>query len=94
MLDAAEAAVGQDATIGGYAYEAGRVTILCVNKWDLASNKDKALSSNACATEMKFLEYAPVAFMSAARRQWCLAVVRLDPARLRSGHPNGSRQAS
>jgi GTP-binding protein len=67
VLDATEAAVGQDATIGGYAHEAGRVTILCVNKWDIAPNKDKAAFVERVRSEMKFLEYAPIAFMSAAQ---------------------------
>ncbi|MCL6543863.1 MAG: ribosome biogenesis GTPase Der, partial [Bryobacteraceae bacterium] len=65
VLDAVEGVVGLDATIGGYAHEDGRAIILCVNKWDLAPNKDKKAFVEKVRTAMKFLEYAPVAFVSA-----------------------------
>ncbi len=65
VLDAAEGVVGLDATIGGYAHEGGRAVVICVNKWDAAPNKDKAAFLEAIRTQMKFLEYAPVAFLAA-----------------------------
>lgn len=65
VLDAAEGIVGLDATIGGYAHEGGRSVILCVNKWDIAPDKNKAAFLQAIRTEMKFLEYAPAAFLAA-----------------------------
>ena len=65
VLDASEGIVGLDATIGGYAHEGGRPIVLCVNKWDISPDKDKAAFLRAVRDEMKFLEYAPVAFLSA-----------------------------
>jgi GTP-binding protein len=65
VLDATEGVVGLDATIGGYAHEGGRAIILCVNKWDAAPSKDKAAFLEAVRREMKFLDYAPVAFLAA-----------------------------
>jgi GTP-binding protein len=65
VLDAAEGIVGLDATIGGYAHEGGRSVILCVNKWDIAPDKNKAAFLQAIRTEMKFLDYAPAAFLAA-----------------------------
>ena len=65
VLDATEGIVGLDATIGGYAHEGGRSVILCVNKWDAVNNKDKSVFLQRIRYEMKFLEYAPVAFLSA-----------------------------
>lgn len=65
VLDAAEGVLGLDATIGGYAHEDGRAIILCVNKWDAAPHKDKKAFVEKVRDAMKFLEYAPVAFVSA-----------------------------
>lgn len=65
VLDAVEGVVGLDATIGGYAHEEGRAIILCVNKWDIAPNKDKRAFVEHVRSQLKFLEYAPVAFLSA-----------------------------
>ena len=65
VLDATEGVVGLDATIAGYAHEEGRALILCVNKWDLKGEKGKRAFTEAIRDELKFLEYAPVAFVSA-----------------------------
>lgn len=65
VLDATEGVVGLDATIGGYAHEDGRAVILCVNKWDVSPVKDKRAFVQKVRDEMKFVEYAPVAFLSA-----------------------------
>ena len=65
VLDATEGVVGLDATIAGYAHEGGRAVILCVNKWDLCGKKGKRAFTESIRDELKFLEYAPVAFVSA-----------------------------
>jgi GTP-binding protein len=67
MIDATEGVVGGDATVAGYAHEEGRCVILCVNKWDAAENKDKKAFAQQIRDEMKFLDYAPIAFLSAAK---------------------------
>ena len=64
VLDAAEGLVGLDATIAGYAHEGGRALILCVNKWDLNNGEKRAFEENA-RDHFKFLDYAPIAFLSA-----------------------------
>ena len=69
MLDASEGVLALDATIAGYAHEEGRAIILCVNKWDLARDRDKRKFREQIQDELKFLEYAPVVFMSAWKRQ-------------------------
>jgi GTP-binding protein len=60
--------VGLDATIAGYAHEGGRALIVCVNKWDDVSgqsgqkkNEFEAEFRDRC----KFLDYAPMVFLSA-----------------------------
>ncbi|MBI2685080.1 MAG: ribosome biogenesis GTPase Der [Acidobacteria bacterium] len=65
IVDATEGPLGQDATIAGYAHEEGRALIVVVNKWDAAPNKDKAKFEEDLRDELKFLEYAQVAFVSA-----------------------------
>ncbi len=65
VLDATTGVVNLDATIGGYAHESGRSVILCVNKWDAAPSKDKAAFVEQLRWQLKFLDYAPIAFLSA-----------------------------
>ena len=65
VLDASEGIVGSDATIAGYAHEEGDSVILCVNKWDLSPEKSRRAFEQKIRDELKFLDYAPVAFVSA-----------------------------
>jgi GTP-binding protein len=65
VLDATEGVVGLDANIAGYAHEDGRAIILCVNKWDASPDKSTETFTTKVRDEMKYLEYAPVAFVSA-----------------------------
>jgi GTP-binding protein len=67
-LDASEGVLGHDATIAGYAHEEGRALIICVNKWDIASQKGKREFTQSIRDELKFLEYAPIVFVSAIKR--------------------------
>ncbi len=65
ILDASEGVVGGDATIAGYAHEEGRAVILVVNKWDITSEASQKAFTQKIRDEMKFLEYAPIIFVSA-----------------------------
>src|SRR6516225_11767790 len=68
VLDATEGVVGLDATIAGYAHEGGRAIILCVNKWDeVEGHKGQKRNEfeHNIRDQFKFLEYAPVVFLSA-----------------------------
>ncbi len=65
VLDASEGMVGLDATIAGYAHEEGRGLVLCVNKWDVAGEKNKRAFTETVRDELKFLDYAQIAFISA-----------------------------
>jgi GTP-binding protein len=64
LLDATDGVVGLDATIGGYAHEGGRGVIICVNKWDAIPAAKKRDFEQQVRDELKFLEYAPVVFLS------------------------------
>ena len=68
ILDATEGVVGLDATIAGYAHEGGRALIICVNKWDEVKGQKgqkKREFEQEIRDEFKFLDYAPIVFISA-----------------------------
>ncbi len=65
VLDATEGVVGLDATIGGYADQEGRAILICVNKWDAVRERDRQAFEQEVRDNLKFLEYAPVVFLSA-----------------------------
>jgi GTP-binding protein len=73
VLDAVEGVNALDATIGGYAHESGRSVVIVVNKWDLVGPArqdggrpaDRNLYEEQLRRALKFLDYAPVVFVSA-----------------------------
>jgi len=68
MLDATEGVVTLDTTIAGYAHEGGRALIVCVNKWDEMkgqSGQKKNEFEQSIRDQFKFLDYAPIVFLSA-----------------------------
>ena len=73
VLDATEGVTGADATIGGYAHESGRSVIIVVNKWDLVTTArtdgkpqaDRDIFEQQLRRVLKYLNYAPVIFLSA-----------------------------
>jgi GTP-binding protein len=68
VLDAAEGVLGLDATIAGYAHEGGRGVIIVVNKWDEVQGhkgQKKNEFERKVRDQFKFLDYAPVVFISA-----------------------------
>jgi GTPase len=74
VIDAVEGVSALDATIGGYAHESGRSVIIVVNKWDLIgpgrtdghSPADRDIYEKQARRVLKFLDYAPIVFVSAA----------------------------
>ena len=71
VVDVVEGLTKLDATIGGYAHEAGKSIVVVVNKWDLMSRDTHtaALTEKEFRTHMKFLDYAPIVFVSAKTGQ-------------------------
>jgi GTP-binding protein len=73
VIDAVEGVSALDATIGGYAHESGRSVIIVVNKWDLVGPArtdgrppaDRDLYEQQARRALKFLNYAPIVFVSA-----------------------------
>ena len=71
VIDATEGVTEQDKKIVGYAHEAGKGTILVVNKWDLVEKDSKTSLrfTEDIRRELAFLQYAPILFMSALTKQ-------------------------
>ena len=73
VIDATQGVTASDATIGGYAHESGRSTIVVVNKWDLVTTgrtdgkppADPAIYEKQLRAQLKYLDYAPVIFLCA-----------------------------
>jgi len=71
VLDASTGVNSMDATIAGYAHEAGVSVILVVNKWDEVKRTTKSLKEyeTELRDRVKYLEYAPIIFVSAQTGQ-------------------------
>ena len=90
LVDAVEGVTALDATIAGYAVDAGCSIILAVNKWDAVKDKETNTAiefERGLRDKMKFLEWAPVITMSALTGQRVEKilplVIRADEARNR-----------
>lgn len=66
MIDAAEGVSEQDKKIAGYAHEAGKASIIAVNKWDLIEKDNKTFKKfeTMVRNELAFMQYAPILFIS------------------------------
>ncbi|MDP8257186.1 MAG: ribosome biogenesis GTPase Der [Candidatus Alcyoniella australis] len=69
VIDASQPLSEQDVRIVGYAHERGRGLVLLLNKWDLVTDKKKALRAFADMRELKmpFADYAPMVTTSATQ---------------------------
>ncbi|HEX7708240.1 MAG TPA: ribosome biogenesis GTPase Der [Thermoanaerobaculia bacterium] len=67
MIDATDGVASQDATVAGYAEDAGRAAMLLVNKWDAEAHAqdDYKKFEDQLRFKLKFLSYAPLEFISA-----------------------------
>ena len=72
VVDAVEGVTALDATIAGYAVDAGCSIIIAVNKWDIVKDKETNTAAEFerdLREKMKFLEWAPVITISALTGQ-------------------------
>ena len=69
ILDGPEGLTALDTHIGGYAHESRRSVIIVVNKWDLVKKGTTNDYLQAIRQRMKFLDYAPILFISALNGQ-------------------------
>lgn len=71
VIDADQGISEQDSKIAGMAHDAGKCTIIVVNKWDLLEKDDKTMDNyiRSIRSELPFMTYAPIIFISALTGQ-------------------------
>jgi GTP-binding protein len=91
LVDAVEGVTALDATIAGYALDAGCSIIIAVNKWDAVQDKETNTANEferELRDKMKFLEWAPVITISALTGQ---RVERILPLVLKADQARNRR---
>ena len=71
VIDANEGITEQDEKIAGLAHEAGKATIVAVNKWDLVDKDNTTTNSfnKKIGTALAYMSYAPILYISALTGQ-------------------------
>ena len=71
MIDARDGVTEQDTKIAGMAHEAGKASIIVVNKWDLVEKETGTLEKmrKDVMRDLSFMSYAPVLFITAVTGQ-------------------------
>ena len=71
MIDATEGVTEQDTKVAGLAHEAGKASIIVVNKWDLVEKETGTMEKmrKEVLRDLSFMSYAPVLFISALTGQ-------------------------
>ncbi len=71
LLDAREGVTEQDTKIAGLAHEAGKASVIIVNKWDLVDKETNTMDRmrKDVLRDLSFMSYAPVLFISALTGQ-------------------------
>lgn len=71
MIDAREGVTEQDTKVAGLAHEAGKASIITINKWDLVEKETNTMDKMRRETlsDLSYMAYAPVLFISALTGQ-------------------------
>jgi len=71
MIDAAEGITEQDEKIAGIAHEAGKASIIVVNKWDSIEKDNSTVNefNKKIQTALAYMTYAPIVYVSAKTGQ-------------------------
>ena len=71
LIDARDGVTEQDTKIAGLAHEAGKASIVVVNKWDLVEKETGTMEKmrKDIMRDLSFMSYAPVLFISALTGQ-------------------------
>lgn len=71
VIDATTGIVEHDKHIAGYALEAGKPTLIVVNKWDTVEDKDESMKEwkKSIKYNFQFMDYAKVVFLSAKTKK-------------------------
>ena len=70
-IDANEGVTEQDTKVAGLAHEAGKASIIVVNKWDAVEKDTNTMNemTNNIRRDLSYMTYAPVVFISALTGQ-------------------------
>ena len=71
LIDATEGVTEQDTKVAGLAHEAGKASIIVVNKWDLVEKDGKTMDKmrQDIRRDLAYMTYAPILFISAMTGQ-------------------------
>ncbi|MBQ1703440.1 MAG: ribosome biogenesis GTPase Der [Oscillospiraceae bacterium] len=71
MIDARDGVTEQDTKVAGMAHEAGKASIIVVNKWDLVEKETNTMDKmrDKIRADLSFMQYAPIVFVSALTGQ-------------------------
>jgi len=71
MIDARDGVTEQDTKVAGLAHEAGKASIITVNKWDLIEKETNTMKEmqKDVMDGLSYMKYAPVLFISALTGQ-------------------------
>ena len=71
MIDARDGVTEQDTKVAGLAHEAGKASIIVINKWDLVEKDGKTMDKMRADVyrDLAFMTYAPTLFISALTGQ-------------------------
>lgn len=71
MIDANEGVTDQDTKVAGLAHEAGKASIIVVNKWDAVEKDGKTMDHmrKDIRRDLAYMSYAPIIFISALTGQ-------------------------
>ena len=73
MIDAKDGVTEQDEKIAGIAHEAGKATIIVINKWDSIEKDNSTVNTynKEIRTALAYMPYAPIIYVSALTGQRC-----------------------
>ncbi len=77
LIDAQDGVTEQDSKIAGYVHEEGKACVLIINKWDALEKSTGTMEKFAqkVRADLKFLDYAPMLFISAKTGQRVVRVL-------------------
>ncbi len=92
MIDAGDGITEQDEKIAGIAHEAGKASIIVVNKWDSIEKENSTVNNfnTRIKTALSYMTYAPIVYVSAKTGQ---RVTNIYPM-IQSAYAEASRRIS
>ncbi|HIS94288.1 MAG TPA: ribosome biogenesis GTPase Der [Candidatus Ventricola gallistercoris] len=71
VINAEDGVTEQDTKVAGYVYEEGKAAVIVVNKWDAIEKDTNTMEAfrKQVIEDLKFMDYAPVVFISALTGQ-------------------------